>query len=50
MNTNKEIVGRWFKAVWTKDYDTEVIDELASSDMVMQYFLYQQTTQLFDLA
>jgi len=40
MNTNKEIVGRWFKAVWTKDYDTEVIDELASSDMVMQYPLH----------
>lgn len=40
MKNNKEIVGRWFNAVWTKNYDTATIDELASSDMVMQYPLH----------
>ena len=40
MKENKEIVGRWFNAVWAENYDTTVIDELASPNMVMQYPLH----------
>ena len=34
---NKEIVGRWFNAIWGETYDPAIIEELAALDMVMQY-------------
>jgi len=37
---NKEIVGRWFNAIWGEVYDPTVIAELAAPDMVMYYPLH----------
>jgi predicted ester cyclase len=38
---NKAIVGRWFSEFWGKDCDLKVVDELAASDMVLQYSLHE---------
>ena len=38
--TNKGIVGRWFTRFWGKTYDPDVVDELASPDMLLQYSLH----------
>lgn len=34
---NKEIVGRWFDAIWGENYNPGIIDELAAPNVVMQY-------------
>lgn len=34
---NKEIIGKWFNAIWGETYNPTVIKELAAPDMVMQY-------------
>jgi predicted ester cyclase len=38
---NKAIVGRWFSEFWGKDCDLKVVDELAASDMLLQYSLHE---------
>ena len=35
--SNKEVVAKWFDAVWGETYKPDVVDELASPDMIMQY-------------
>jgi predicted ester cyclase len=37
---NKEIVGRWFKALWGNPWDPAIIDELAAPDILLQYSLH----------
>ena len=37
MMNNKAIVGKWFDAIWGKQYNPKIIRELADSDMIMQY-------------
>jgi hypothetical protein len=36
---NKAVVGRWFAEFWGKDFNSSVIDELASPDMLLKYSL-----------
>jgi hypothetical protein len=36
---NKAIVGRWFTEFWGKTCNLRVVDELAASDMLLQYSL-----------
>ena len=38
---NKAIVGRWFTQFWGKNCDLKVVDELAASDMLLQYSLHE---------
>lgn len=38
---NKAIVGRWFTAFWGKVYDLNIVDELATPDMLLQYSLHE---------
>jgi predicted ester cyclase len=38
---NKEIVGRWFTGFWGKMYNSSIVDELAASDMLLQYSLHE---------
>jgi predicted ester cyclase len=38
--TNKAIVGRWFTEFWGNPWNPKVIDELAASDMLLQYSLH----------
>ncbi|HEY7578773.1 MAG TPA: ester cyclase [Acetobacteraceae bacterium] len=37
---NKAIVGRWFKEFWGNPWNPEVIDHLATPDMLLQYSLH----------
>lgn len=38
---NKEIVGKWLDNFWGSKYNPAIIDELATSDMVLQYSLHK---------
>jgi predicted ester cyclase len=38
---NKAIVGRWFTNFWGKTCDLSIVDELAASDMLLQYSLHE---------
>jgi hypothetical protein len=37
---NKAIVGRWFEGFWGNPWNSEIIDELAAPDMLLQYSLH----------
>jgi len=37
---NKDIVGRWFTGFWGKNFNPNVVDELASPDMLLKYSLH----------
>ncbi len=37
---NKAIVGRWFKEFWGNPWNPEVVDELATPDILLQYSLH----------
>jgi predicted ester cyclase len=37
---NKAVVGRWFNEFWGSPWNPEVIDELATPDMLLQYSLH----------
>ena len=37
---NKAVVGRWFTEFWGKDVNLEVVDEIASPDMLLKYSLH----------
>lgn len=37
---NKDVVSKWFGAVWGEHYDPSVIDQLADPNVVMQYPLH----------
>lgn len=39
--TNKAIVGRWFTNFWGETCDLNIIDELASPNMLLQYSLHE---------
>jgi predicted ester cyclase len=39
--TNKAVVGRWFKEFWGNPWNPEIIDELAASDMLLQYSMHE---------
>jgi predicted ester cyclase len=38
---NKALVGRWFAEFWGKTCNLAIVDELAASDMLLQYSLHQ---------
>lgn len=38
---NKAIVGRWFAEFWGKTCNLAIVDELAASDMLLQYSLHR---------
>ena len=38
--TNKEIVGRWFKEFWGNPWNPRIVDELAAPDILLQYSLH----------
>lgn len=38
---NKAVVGRWFTEFWGNPWNPEVIDELATSDILLQYSLHE---------
>lgn len=38
---NKAIVGRWFTDFWGETCDLAIVDELAASDMLLQYSLHE---------
>jgi predicted ester cyclase len=38
---NKAIVGRWFNDFWGETCNLAIVDELASSDMLLQYSLHE---------
>jgi predicted ester cyclase len=40
IETNKEIVGRWFKEFWGNPWNPKIVDELAAPDMLLQYSLH----------
>ena len=37
---NKAIVGRWFTEFWGNPWNPKVVDELCTSDMLLQYSLH----------
>ena len=37
---NKAVVGRWFNQFWGSPWNPEVIDELTTPDMLLQYSLH----------
>ena len=39
--TNKEIVGRWFKEFWGNPWNPKIVDELAAPDILLQYSLHE---------
>jgi predicted ester cyclase len=39
-NDNKAIVGRWFTEFWGATCNLSIVDELAASDMLLQYSLH----------
>src|SRR6202789_1918662 len=38
---NKDLVGRWFTGFWGKTYNPSIVDELAASDLLLQYSLHE---------
>jgi predicted ester cyclase len=38
---NKAIVGRWFTDFWGKTCNLDIVDELATPDMLLQYSLHE---------
>jgi predicted ester cyclase len=40
IETNKQIVGRWFKEFWGNPWNPKVVDELAAPDILLQYSLH----------
>jgi predicted ester cyclase len=38
---NKAIIGRWFTEFWGEKYNPRIVDELAASDMLLQYSLHK---------
>ena len=38
---NKAIVGRWFSEFWGQTYSPEVVDAIASPDMLLHYALHE---------
>src|SRR5665213_4265245 len=38
---NKAVVGRWFGGFWGETYDPEIVDEIASPDMLLHYSLHE---------
>src|ERR1700748_828253 len=38
---NKAIVGRWFTDFWGATCNLDIVDELASPDMLLQYSLHE---------
>jgi predicted ester cyclase len=38
---NKAIVGRWFNSFWGETYVPEIVDRLASPDMLLRYSLHE---------
>jgi len=38
---NKAVVGRWFENFWGKTYNPDIVDEIASPDMLLHYSLHQ---------
>jgi predicted ester cyclase len=38
---NKEIVGRWFEGFWGNPWNPDIVDELASPDILLQYSLHE---------
>ena len=38
---NKAIVGKWFGSFWGETCDLNIVDELASPDMLLQYSLHE---------
>ena len=38
---NKAVVGRWFNDFWGKTCDLRIVDELAASNMLLQYSLHE---------
>ncbi len=41
IESNKEIVGRWFTGFWGNPWDPRIIDELAAPDMLLHYSLHE---------
>jgi len=39
--TNKEIVGRWFKEFWGNPWNPKIVNELAAPDILLQYSLHE---------
>jgi predicted ester cyclase len=37
---NKAIVARWFEGFWGNPWNPKIVDELAASDMLLQYSLH----------
>lgn len=37
---NKAVIGRWFAGFWGNPWNSEIIDELAAPDMLLQYSLH----------
>ncbi|HKB91854.1 MAG TPA: ester cyclase [Opitutaceae bacterium] len=40
-NDNKAIIGRWFDKFWGKTSDLSIVDELADTNMLLQYSLHE---------
>jgi len=40
IESNKEIVGRWFTEFWGNPWNPKIVDELAAPDMLLQYSLH----------
>jgi predicted ester cyclase len=40
IESNKEIVGRWFKEFWGNPWNPKIVDELAAPDILLQYSLH----------
>jgi predicted ester cyclase len=38
---NKEVVGRWFKEFWGNPWNPAIIDELATSDILVHYPMHE---------
>jgi predicted ester cyclase len=39
--TNKKIVGKWFADFWGENFNLNIVDELASPDMLLNYSLHE---------
>jgi len=37
----RAVVGRWFTEFWGKEHNSNVVDELAAPDMLLQYSLHE---------
>jgi len=40
IESNKEIVGRWFTEFWGNPWNPKIVDELAAPDILLQYSLH----------